>query len=177
MSFSKRYPLLLLCVVLFAVLGIQSCQSTQVDWLTWQEGDIAAAKNDKKVLVWVYDETCETCIEAEQRIFTSNNAAYINQYFHAIKFEAHSKEPITVGETTYNYKEDYTGNYHELAVAITKSDKEISFPKLVFLNNDMGLIAPLNGNIESDELELLLSYVRDDHYLAKEIAVYKNEMK
>ncbi len=164
-------------LILLSFLCLLSfCDNKQatVNWLSWQTVESNIGKDQKKVLVWVYDDTCSTCTEAESRIYTSNNSELINNYFHAIKLGVHSTKSISTKGKTYNYIQNMDGSgYHELAAAITYSKDKIAYPTLVFLDSDMNVIAPLKGDIKEEELTLLLKYVKGDHYKEMNIESYK----
>jgi len=149
--------------------------STNVEWLTWEAGEEKAAKTDKKALVWVYDPSCPTCKEAEQRIFnTPKINQYLNQHFIPIKLSGKRKAPITTKGKTYIYRQGLNGyDFHDLAQAITQSKETIGYPQLVFLDENMNIIAPLSGDIQPDELNLLLHFVAEEQFKKMDIETYR----
>ena len=153
--------------------------STEVEWLKWEQGEKAVAESSKKVIVWVYDPSCSTCKEAEQRIFnTPKINQYLNQHFIPIKLSGKRKETITTKGKTFIYRQGLNGyDFHDLAQAITQSKETISYPQLVFLDENMEIIAPLSGNIQPDELDLLLHFVAEEQFKKMSIDQYKLKIK
>jgi len=149
--------------------------NTDLTWLAWEAGEAKATKTDKKVLVWVYDPSCSTCKEAEQRIFnTPKINQYLNQHFIPIKLSGKRKEIITTKGKTYIYRQGLNGyDFHDLAQAITQSKETISYPQLVFLDENMNIIAPLSGNIQPKELNLLLHFVAEEQFKKMDIETYR----
>jgi len=163
-----------LCFVVFALFFACSV-STNLTWLDWETGEQKVAKANKKALVWVYDPSCSTCEEAEQRIFnTPEINQYLNQHFIPIKLSGKRKETITTKGKTYIYRQGLNGyDFHDLAQAITQSKETISYPQLVFLDENMNIIAPLSGDIQPDELNLLLHFVAEEQFKKMDIETYR----
>lgn len=159
---------------------ILACSTkSEVTWLEWEAGEKAIVKSNKKAIVWVYDPTCSTCKEAEQRIFnTPEINQYLNQHFIPIKLSGKRKEAITTKGETFIYRQGLNGyDFHDLAQAITQSKETISYPQLVFLDENMNIIAPLSGNIKPDELNLLLHFVAEEQFKKMSIDEYKLKNK
>ncbi len=164
-------------IIFFGILVLISACSmgSNVSWLEWEQGEKAVNKGNKKSLVWVFDPSCPTCKEAEQRIFNTPEVnQYLNQHFIPIKLSGKRKEPITTKGKTYIYRQGLKGyDVHDLAQAITKSKDDISYPRIVFLDENMDIIAPLNGDIQLDELDLLLHFVAEEQFKRMSIEEYK----
>jgi len=157
------------------VLILACSAGDKVSWLEWEQGEKAVAESGKKAIVWVYDPSCSTCKEAEQRIFnTPEINQYFNQHFIPIKLSGKRKETITTKGKTYYFRSGLNGyDFHDLAQAITQSKETISYPKLVFLDENMEIIVPLDGNIQPDELNLLLHFVAEEQFKKMAIDEYK----
>ena len=164
-------------IIFFGILMLVfACStSTEVEWLKWEQGEKAVAESNKKAIVWVYDPSCSTCKEAEQRIFNIPEInQYLNQHFIPIKLSGKRKEPITTKGRTYYFRSGLNGyHFHDLAQGITQSKETISYPQLVFLNENMDVIAPLDGNIQPNELNLLLHFVGENQFKKMSIDEYK----
>jgi len=164
-------------IIFFGILVLILACSTgdKVSWLEWEQGEKEVAESGKKSIVWVYDPGCPTCEEAEQRIFnTPEINQYLNQHFIPIKLSGKRKEPITTKGRTYYFRSGLNGyHFHDLAQGITQSKETISYPQMVFLNENMDVIAPLDGNIQPDELNLLLHFVAEEQFKKMSIDEYK----
>jgi len=157
------------------VLFLTCTTNKKIEWLEWEIGEKIVIERNKKALVWVYDPSCSTCEKAEQRIFnTPEINQYLNQHFIPIKLSGKRKETITTKGKTYIYRQGLNGyDFHDLAQAITQSKETIGYPQLVFLDENMNIIAPLDGNIQPDELNLLLHFVAEEQFKKMSIDEYK----
>lgn len=162
-------------IFIISILILACSANDNVIWLEWEAGEKAVVQNVKKALVWVYDPTCSTCKEAEQRIFnTPEINQYLNQHFIPIKLSGKRKETITTKGKTYYFRSGLNGyDFHDLAQAITQSKETISYPRMVFLDKNMDIIAPLDGNIQPEELNLLLHFVAEEQFKKMSIEEYK----
>lgn len=161
--------------VISALILACTASKDNVIWLGWEAGEKKVVENSKKAIVWVYDPGCPTCEEAEKRIFnTPEINQYLNQHFIPIKLSGKRKEPITTKGRTYYFRSGLNGyHFHDLAQGITQSKETISYPQIVFLNENMDVIAPLDGNIQPDELNLLLHFVAEEGFKSMTIDEYK----
>lgn len=166
-----KFLLLPLCIVIFT-----QCQSEKINWMTWEEAEKVAMQNqDKKVLVWLYDESCNTCADAEKANFSNHRInKYINEKFYTLKFEAHRTTPVKTKGNDYTLRDD---GVHELAVSLTGSTENITFPKLIFLNENMDLIVPMKGVLALDDFEVILAFVSENRYEQMTIDEFRKTYK
>jgi uncharacterized protein YyaL (SSP411 family) len=84
-------------VLLVASMSFMEPKGEKVKWLTVAEMQAAYSKNPKPILVDVYTTWCGWCKVMDKQTYSNEKvAAYINEKYYAVKFDAESKEPVEV---------------------------------------------------------------------------------
>lgn len=171
----------LLYIIAFLVAGTVTAQ--KVNWVTFDEALAAQKKDPKPIFMDVYTTWCGPCKLLEKN--TLNNAdvsAYINENFHAVKFNAEGTEEINYLENVYtnpNYDPNKKGRngQHEFARAM----KIRGFPSLVFFDRQGGYIQPVPGYMNVKQIEIYLKMIATDDYkemtTAEKWQKYQDEFK
>ncbi|MEQ9425868.1 MAG: DUF255 domain-containing protein [Cyclobacteriaceae bacterium] len=144
---------LLLTVVAVSIVAIMSSftfsetediKSEKVQWLTFEE---AVAKNKiepRKVFVDVYTDWCGWCKKMDANTFNHPVVAkYLNEKYYPVKLDAEGKEPIEFDGHTFKWVNTGRNGIHELAYALLNG--KMSYPTVVFLNEEMQILQPLPG--------------------------------
>jgi len=167
-----------LSLVLLAFLGMTTKISGQnkIKWITWEEA-LAANKTDpKKFVIDIYTDWCMWCKRMDKQTFQKDHIArYVNKNYYAIKFNAETKEDIEFNGNTYKFVKKGRKGYHELALAITQG--QLSYPTVVFLDENLSVIQPIPGFQDAEMFELIMTYFSDNHYKDTPWAVYTREYK
>ncbi len=138
-----------------------------ITWISWEE---AMAKNEvekKKIIVDLYTDWCGWCKRMDQTTFQDKEiVAYVNANYYAIKFNGEQEQSITVGEKTYEFveSEEIKGvkGYHELAQALSMG--RLTYPTVVFLNEDGKILQPLSGYKDAATFEMIMTYFGGNFY-------------
>lgn len=150
---------LLLCGSLFAQDGIR--------WLSIDEAVNMQKVQPKKVLIFVYTGWCHNCQNMESTTLTNPDiAAYINQHYYAVRFDADSKEPVRFYGRYYIHPNPADAQAkHQFAVALAAKDGTIGFPAYVYFDEDFRRITtPIRGYKDVSALELDLKFIAGGHY-------------
>ncbi len=164
------FPILLLLFASLAYSFVDAEQihhpihkDSKINWLSWEEAIELSKKEKKKIFVDVYTDWCGWCKRMDATTFQEKHIAeYINENYHPVKFNAEQKESITINGKEYKYIKDNKRGYHELAAEILRG--KLSYPTIVFLNEDMKLIQPIPGFQKSENLEVIMTYFAQDHH-------------
>jgi thioredoxin-related protein len=137
----------------------------RVQWLTFEQA-VEKAKTDKRpIFIDVYTDWCGYCKVMDKNTFADAVVAdLLNTKFHAVKFNAEQKEDVVYGQTTFKFVDDGGRGYHQLAVALL--NKKLSYPTVVFLSEDFGMIQPLPGYRPAPEFHKFAQFVGEGHYKA-----------
>jgi len=158
--FSRK--ILVSVTLLFAICIVSQAQN-RVKWLSWEE---AVAKNEvepKKIFIDVYTDWCGWCKKMDKATFQQDHIAkYLNDNYYSVKFDAEFKENIEFLGREYKYVKQGRRGYHELAAAFLKG--QMSYPTVVFLDEDLKVIQPIKGFQNPQNFELIMTYFAENFY-------------
>jgi thioredoxin-related protein len=135
----------------------------QVEWLTWEEASALAKDGEKKFVVDIYTDWCGWCKKMDANTFQQPHIAkYINEKYHAVKFNAEQKKELTYKGKTLKFVDKGRRGYHELAAELTLG--RLGYPTIVFLDEDMNVIQAINGYKGPDDFEKIMTYFAEDYH-------------
>jgi thioredoxin-related protein len=156
-------PMIRVAFILFLLLSFGNAISAQVNWLTWEEAQAKNKVEPRKFIVDVYTQWCGWCKKMDKATFQQSEiASYINKNYYAIKFDAETKTDINFKEKPYKYVRQGTSGYHQLAAEITFG--KLSFPTIVFLDEQLNVIQPIPGYKDPASLDKIMKYFAEDYY-------------
>ena len=112
---NKRYligPLLVMLLVAF--LPMDSVGQDAINWVSIEEAEEKAAEDGKKILVDMYTDWCGWCKRMDAVTYTDEKViAYINENYHAVKFDAEQKDTVEV--VGHSFTGENVISYHYLS--------------------------------------------------------------
>lgn len=147
-----------------------------IRWYTWEEA-IEQSKNQKrKIMVDVYTQWCGWCKRMDKTTFTNKTVvSYLNSHYYPIKFDAETKADITFKGKTYRFVKNGMRGYHELAAEITRG--RLSYPTIVFLDENFEVIQSIPGYREPLEFEQIITYFGTNSHKKLPWEKYRREYK
>lgn len=138
-------------------------EETPVKWMSFEQA-LAKSKSSKRpIFIDVYTDWCGWCKVMDKNTFTDPNVArLLNEKFYAVKFDGEQKEDIVFNGKTFKFVASGRGGYHELAAALMNN--EMSYPTVVFLNEEFQMIQPLAGYRKAPEFHMIAQYIGEGHY-------------
>ncbi|WP_179374604.1 thioredoxin family protein [Winogradskyella wichelsiae] len=159
----KKITLGLIAIFAFSFTTV----AQEINWLTIDEALELQKKEPKKIFMDVYTNWCGPCIMLDKNTFHNEDvAAYINEHYYAVKFNAEGNSTVTYKEQTFknpNYdpaKENKRNSAHEFSRFLQVQ----AYPTMVFFDEEGGFISPITGYLKPQQLELYLKLFKsDDH--------------
>ena len=162
----RSHLLAFLLVPAFALA--QDHSTAKVKWVSLEAAQAAAKVDGKPIIMDMWTPWCGWCKRMDAATFNDDQtAAYINANFHAVSFNAESKDPVTFNGTVYENKEfnpsavGGRNGTHDLAKATAVVNGGIGYPTIVYIGGDGVLIGPDQGYKSPEDLEVLLCYVKE----------------
>ncbi len=152
--------MLTLAVLLLSVVRLPA---QKVEWLTFEEAVELSKTEKKKIFIDVYTDWCGWCKVMDKNTFNDPEiAAYLNENFYPVKFNAEQKEDVHFRGETYKFIASGRNGYHELAAGLLNN--KLSFPTVVFLDEDFRIISPVPGYHKPDFFHKVVTYFGGEHY-------------
>ena len=165
-----------LTMVTLIMWGVTAVAQAQVQWLDWDEAAELAKVEKKKFVVDVYTDWCGWCKKMEKATFQNPEiASYLNEHYYPIKFNAERRDDIRVNDEIYRFVRSGRGGYHQLAAKITFG--KLSYPTIVFLDEDMKVIQPIAGYKDPQVFEMIIRYFGEDHHKTTPWKEYEHKYK
>ncbi|MBX2817823.1 MAG: DUF255 domain-containing protein [Saprospiraceae bacterium] len=154
-------------MVLMTLIGVMSlvlhAQDLEIKWMSIEEVEDAMAQEPRKVMVDIYTDWCTWCVKMDQSTFQNQHIVkYINEHYYPVKFDAEQKEDLAFQSKTYSYVRNGLRGYHELAVELTKG--RLSFPTVVFLDEELRNIQAIRGFQTALRFEQIMTYFANDYH-------------
>ncbi len=175
----------ILSIVVLAVLSATAFAQDKhaeggINWVTVDQLAELQKKEPRKVFVDVYTKWCGPCKMMMANTFTSPDVvAKVNKEFYAVKFNAEG--PETVQFKGYEFKnEDYDPNKrgrngtHDLALAMATVQGRLAYPTMVYMDEKLDIISPVQGYHKPEQLLPLLNYISSNKYKEMSYADYSN---
>ena len=169
----KRIGVIFTVLAAWSTLSFAPAQQTQkllqqdngeaIKWLSWEEAVALSQKEKKKILLNVYTDWCGWCKRMDKATFEEPNISrYINEHFYPVKFNAEQRTDLEYKGRTFRYVKNGQRGYHELAAELIKG--RLSFPTVVFLDEDMNVIQSIVGFKTPQQFERIATYFAGEHY-------------
>jgi thioredoxin-related protein len=175
--------LLTICGILFFI----SSFGQGVKWHSFEEAQELNKKEPRKMMVDVYTKWCGPCKMMMKQTFGNQWVAeYINKNYYAVKFNAEGPDPITFQGKLFenpSYMKDKPGRNatHQLTHAIDPVNGRIAYPTIVFIDEGLNLITPVQGFQQPKQFEPMLKFIAEDSYKTIKwpdyMAAFKSDLK
>ncbi|MEJ2005411.1 MAG: DUF255 domain-containing protein [Cyclobacteriaceae bacterium] len=156
---STKYLITIFLFMLFAV----QLNAQDVEWMTFEEAVERSKTEKKKIFIDVYTDWCGWCKVMDKNTFSDPEiSAYLNENFYPVKFNAEQKEDVSFRGEVFKFIPSGKRGYHELAAGLLNN--KLSFPTVVFLDEDFRIISPVPGYHKPDFFQKVVTYFGGDHY-------------
>src|SRR5882672_5223863 len=149
MRFSRLF-LFLSCVAIVGVFSHEGRAQAEnhlagpIKWMSFEEAVEKSKIEKRKIFIDVYTDWCGWCKVMDKNTFSEAQVAKIlNEKFYPVKFDAEQTEDVVFAGTTFKFIPAGNRGTHQLAMALLNN--QLSYPTVVFLDEDFRMIQPLQG--------------------------------
>lgn len=134
-----------------------------INWMTLEQAMEKNKTEKRKIFVDVITPWCGWCKHMDSTTFVSGAVAkYLNDHYYPVKFNAEQQNDIVFKDKTYRFKKSGNRGYHELAAEWLNN--RLTFPTVVFLDENMSLIQSLSGYQDATKMEAIINYFGTDSH-------------
>ena len=157
---------IILCFVLGFVVG--SCNQSEykknedgsITWISMEQAGQLQNKNQKYYFVDVYTEWCGWCKVMDKKTFTDPKIQdYLRENFTIVKFDAEQKEKVSFKGQDYEWMNGGRKGINKLALELLGTS--LSYPTLVYLDEDMNKIVASKGYKKPEQLIIELKRIAE----------------
>jgi clan AA aspartic protease (TIGR02281 family) len=146
-----------------AVVPETIIEKQKIEWLSWEQAVAKMEKEPRKIMVDVYTDWCGWCKRMDATTMEDPKIVkLIGEKYYAVKMDGEGKKDIVFRGRTYKWVAQGRNGYHELPAEMLSG--KMSYPTLVFLDEEYGIIQPLPGYQDVPTLEPILAYFGGGHY-------------
>ncbi len=143
-----------------------------IQWMSWEEAQTRQQQEKRPIFLDVYTNWCSWCARMDETTFKEGAIAkYINEKFYPVRFNAEKKESIDFRNQAYGTVRIGKKEYHKLAAEWLGG--RMSFPTLVFLDDESNLIQAIPGYRSAKELEVIATYFGSGEFRNTPWSVYE----
>ena len=154
----------------------EAVADSPIKWMSWEDAIAAANNNPKKLFVDVYTDWCGWCKKMDNTTFADPSvAAYINENFYPIKFNAEQREIVEYNGYSLKFINQGRRGVHELAYSLL--DGQLGYPSYVYLDEAQRRITVSPGFKQVPDLLKELSFIAEDHYKTTSYEEYLADAK
>lgn len=134
-----------------------------VKWMTFEEAVERSKTEKRKIFIDVFTDWCGWCKVMDKNTFSEVQVAKIlNENFYPVKFDAEQREDVVFNGTTFKFVPSGNKGYHQLAAALLNN--QLSYPTVVFLDEEFRMIQPLAGYQKAEEFHRIIQFIGQDHF-------------
>jgi thioredoxin-related protein len=134
-----------------------------VKWMTLEQALEKSKTAKRKIIIDVYTDWCGWCKVMDKNTFSEPAVAkLLNEKFYAVKFDAEQTEDVVFRGTTYKFISQGNSGVHQFAAALLNN--QMSYPTVVFVEEDFKSVSPIPGFKKADEFHKILTFFAQDYY-------------
>jgi len=158
----RNYLLLIFLAVSLSAFA-QETHDGPVKWMTFEQALEKSKTEKRNIFIDVYTDWCGWCKVMDKNTFSEPQVAKIlNEKFYPVKFDAEQTADVIFSGTTFKFVPSGNKGYHQLAAALMNN--QMSYPTVVFLDEEFRMIQPMPGYQKPEEFHKIVQFIGEGHY-------------
>jgi len=139
----------------------QSETNGLVNWISIEEAQENYKKAPRPIIIDFYTDWCGWCKHMMRTTYSNPSlAAYINQHFYAVKFNAEGKDTIEYNGKVYKPTSPNPKTPHEFALKFMGN--QLSYPSTIFITNNYEYTLLSQGYLDEKKIEPILVFILEN---------------
>jgi len=149
-------------------------KAKNVNWLGLDILPDVVKKKPKKVFITLYTDWCTWCKKMDDETYKNPHIIeYLNKNYHSVRFNGEMTDSIEFLGELYKFIPRGSRGYNELAASLL--DGKLSYPAIVFLDEDLTKIQSLPGYKDPRTLDMIINYFGSDSHKTTPWGDYKEQ--
>jgi len=151
----------------------QTLFAQQIEWMSFEEAVEKSKTAPRKIFVHIYTEFCHYCKKMDRETFTNQYIAkYLNENYYPVKLDGQHPNDIVFNNKNYSFvRRGGQNSYHELPAKLMNG--RLSYPTIVFLDEQQEVIQSIPGYRGALEFELFITYFGENQHKSIPWSSYK----
>ncbi len=146
--------------------------NAKVKWTPITQLSEVGAKEKKKVMIDLYTDWCGWCKRMDKNTFEQEDISKkLNNKFIPVKFDAEMQEIVNFKGKQYGFQGQGRRGFNTLAYELAKG--KLSYPTIVFLDEQLNVIQAFPGYQDPQQFETILAYIEGNHYKNQQFAEFQ----
>ena len=138
-------------------------QVESIRWYSIEQAETLLKKEKRKIFIDVFTSWCGWCKNMDKATFGQQYIIkYINENYYPVKLDAEQRNDINFKSKTYHFVTQSGVGFNELAAEFLKG--QLSYPTIVFLDEDLNLIQAIQGFRPPEQFEKIMTYFGEDNH-------------
>ncbi len=142
-------------VLVAFLFGPLFCQAQEVQWMTFEEMEVAFGQQPKRIFIDFWAEWCGYCKRMDTYVFTNQVVSQIlNEEYYPVKMNAETRDTIFFGGKYFvNPTPAGENGFHSLAVLLGKNEEgSFTLPTVAIFDEQFQPLAKYHHYMHSKKL-------------------------
>jgi len=159
----EKFLIGFLMLIISAQGSAQSENVETVKWMSFEQALEKSKTKKKKIFIDVYTDWCGWCKVMDKNTFNESHVSkLLNEDYYPVKLDAEQRGDITFNNQIFKFIPSGDRGVHQLAATLLNN--QLSYPTVVFLDEQFRMIQPLPGYRKADEFYKIAQFIGKDYY-------------